>query len=359
MNSIAAARARVGHVYRTARTTLAGAALVLTYHRVAVPPSDPQLLAIAPETFDEQMACIADEFHPISAPELCELITAKRRIPKNAVVVTFDDGYFDLLTEALPVLERHGVPGTAFLNTRQIGTEQERWWDELEHLCLGASGLPTRVELAPEGTAPFAFDVAAANDDSAASGSASDGDSGSALWSIASPAVTPAERLYAALCEYLRPLGPESQDRALDELATLLGAARPQRAAYRSLTAREVRELAASGTMTIGAHTASHRFLSAASAEEQAREISEGRNALEDILGRPVELFSYPYGGHDAVDAGAMAAVKDAGLRCGFANWFGLTFPWTDRYAVPRCPTSATGRAEFSRQLREWFSMGR
>ena len=51
-------------------------------------------------------------------PYWFQLPDAKRR---RAVVITFDDGYEDFLTAALPVLLSHGLGATAFLPTGRIG----------------------------------------------------------------------------------------------------------------------------------------------------------------------------------------------------------------------------------------------
>ncbi len=353
MNAMLSLRARAGTAYRALRSTVAGSALVLTYHRVTTLDRDPQLLCVGPREFDEQMACIAEEYRPVSARGLLEMLAAKRRIPRRTVVVTFDDGYADLLSEALPVLERRGVPGTAFVNTAQIGTDRERWWDELEYLCLGTGASPESLQLEIPGAPAFAFTsrrdpVSREHESTEAT-----------LWNITTRPRDARERLYTALCEHMRPLPPGTQDTTLDALAATLGVQRPERPTRRTLDAKELLALDASGAMEIGAHTASHRFLAAASPAEQASEITRGKTELEALLGRKVDLFSYPFGGRDAIDASAMQAVRDAGLGCGFANWFGLVFPWNDPFALPRCPTSNTGREEFSAQLRTWFSMGR
>ena len=38
-----------------------------------------------------------------------------RRLPAGAVLITFDDGYRDILENALPVLRRHGYPAVIFV----------------------------------------------------------------------------------------------------------------------------------------------------------------------------------------------------------------------------------------------------
>jgi len=91
----------------------------------------------------------------------------------------------------------------------------------------------------------------------------------------------------------------------------------------------------------------------------QESEILGSRRQLEAILEKPVTLFSYPYGGRDSLDRATPRLVRKAGFECAFANWFGLTFPWTDLFTIPRCPTEGRDATGFDDLLDRWFRMGR
>ena len=56
---------------------------------------------------------------------------AAAELPRNALAITFDDGYRDNLTHAAPILARHGLPATIFLATGFIGTAEVPWFDRL------------------------------------------------------------------------------------------------------------------------------------------------------------------------------------------------------------------------------------
>ncbi len=60
------------------------------------------------------------------------------------------------------------------------------------------------------------------------------------------------------------------------------------------LTAGALRELA--GGFEIGGHTLTHPRLPSLSADDARREITDGKRALEEAVGRPVTSFCYPYG---------------------------------------------------------------
>jgi len=85
----------------------------------------------------------------------------------------------------------------------------------------------------------------------------------------------------------------------------------------RFLSVAMMKEMAASGLVDFGSHSASHVNLADAGGDPQVmqREVGASRRFLEGLLGRPVSLFCYPFGGHSQVvrrhvrDAGYAAAV--------------------------------------------------
>ncbi|NMC43001.1 MAG: polysaccharide deacetylase family protein [candidate division Zixibacteria bacterium] len=84
----------------------------------------------------------------------------------------------------------------------------------------------------------------------------------------------------------------------------------------RHLSAEQIRRLSAMGVI-IGSHGVSHRSLTAMNPERRTAELIDSRKTLEDLIGKPVDSLSFPFGRFDdAVVAGAR--------RCGFTTGFGL-----------------------------------
>lgn len=110
-------------------------ARVLTYHRIADVPHDP--FSVSPAAFEEQMRLIADEGRAISLDQLAEFVEGRGTVPVDACLVTIDDGLLSTLSEALPILQRTGVPAVAYVSAGLIGQDfpgmDERYldWDEL------------------------------------------------------------------------------------------------------------------------------------------------------------------------------------------------------------------------------------
>jgi peptidoglycan/xylan/chitin deacetylase (PgdA/CDA1 family) len=70
-------------------------------------------------------------------------------------------------------------------------------------------------------------------------------------------------------------------------------------ATHRILSAEEIRTWAARG-IEFGAHGATHCDLTGVGEEQLRQEVVGSRDALADLLGRPVTAFAYPHGAHDA-----------------------------------------------------------
>jgi peptidoglycan/xylan/chitin deacetylase (PgdA/CDA1 family) len=99
---------------------------ILVYHRVAprYPGVPEPTLNVTPRSFREQLHGLSRrgfQFRPLRA-----VLDAHRKglpVPPRTVVVTFDDGYANVCTEAWPVLHDLRIPTTVFLNTAYLGQE--------------------------------------------------------------------------------------------------------------------------------------------------------------------------------------------------------------------------------------------
>src|SRR6266850_506179 len=102
---------------------------ILSYHRVN-DARDPFFDSLPTEVFEQQMSHVARHYRVFSVEELTDRLR-RGGLPRNAVAITFDDGYRDNLTHAAPILSRHGLPATVFLATSFMGTAEVPWVDRL------------------------------------------------------------------------------------------------------------------------------------------------------------------------------------------------------------------------------------
>jgi peptidoglycan/xylan/chitin deacetylase (PgdA/CDA1 family) len=94
---------------------------ILMYHYIRVPPdrSADRIgwgLSTSPDDFKQQMDYLDRYgYHPITLTELRAYLNGQRPLPDRPVVITFDDGYADLYTQAYPVLRRHHFKAVAYV----------------------------------------------------------------------------------------------------------------------------------------------------------------------------------------------------------------------------------------------------
>ncbi len=92
---------------------------VLMYHSVSDAPAAPtRALSVRPAMFAAQIRYLRRQgFDGLTFGELCQRRLSRQPIPARSLVLTFDDGYADLIEEALPILIEQGFPATVFVTT--------------------------------------------------------------------------------------------------------------------------------------------------------------------------------------------------------------------------------------------------
>jgi peptidoglycan/xylan/chitin deacetylase (PgdA/CDA1 family) len=165
-----AARAKQGlknAVYRALGETVAGAGLrdgaaertlrTLMYHKVNDVPGN--AITVPTSLFDEQMAQLRElGYRAVGLDAVLAHYLRGEPLPQGATLITFDDGYGDVLERALPVLQKYRYPAVVFAPLGYVGATRplphERSfaargivnrtldWDELD--ALEAAGV--RVE---------------------------------------------------------------------------------------------------------------------------------------------------------------------------------------------------------------------
>ena len=257
---------------------------VLTYHRVVDPtrdpvPGDPGIISATPETFSEHVRLLSRYYAPIGIPELETSVRGIKSLPRRAVLVTFDDGYRDFITEAWPILKAHSVPAVLFVPTGYPDRRRPFWWDEVWQLLsssnVGEMLLPAfgRVNMR-----------------------------------------TPAGRATAMTYfrMIMRPMPPSRVDQQLAELRTALGVAAEPASAV--LGWEELRTLAREG-VTVASHGRGHLSMPSLTDEEIVGDIDGARQDFMRELGQTAAVFSYPFGHYDRR---AAQVLRDRGFLAAF-----------------------------------------
>ncbi len=249
--------------------------------------------------------------------------------------MTFDDGYFDNLSEALPVLERHGIPATVFIASGQLGRSDGFWWDDLTRLLV-AEALPKSLTIrGSDGTSTI--DLSAHEHLAELRG-----------WRLSDGVSTPRQRMVQRAYELLRPVPAANREVLMRELLSRAGLPRAGSRAARLMNPNELLDFAQSGLIDVGAHTVTHPDLTTQSIDEQRRELSESRHTLEQILSRPVTMFAYPYG-RFAEDTPGL--LREVGFTCACTGATAVVGPASDLLRLPRLMVEDWNGEDFLRQV--------
>lgn len=340
----------VGVAFRAMREAFANRFVhgprVLVYHRVTSLTSDPQWLAVRPGNFASQLEVLSQEANVVPLDELRRL-QKSGRIPRRTVAITFDDGYADNLLEAAPLLTATKLSATVFVSA--CVEPREFYWDELDRLILLGSGLPSA----------FTLEVAGVRHEFVIEDEANDGSShlsAQHFWNATMPALTCRQKCYLRLCALLKPLDDPDRQAALERLRATLGATGLVRPSHRRLSVQELRQLAATPGISIGAHTVTHAMLSRLPLRRKEEEIRHSKELLEQALASPVSSFAYPYGSRKDFDAESVDLVRGSGFAYACANYSGVIKAGTDPFRLPRELVRDWTGPEFRARLRRWLN---
>jgi peptidoglycan/xylan/chitin deacetylase (PgdA/CDA1 family) len=288
--------------------------LVLLYHRV-LPVADP-LLPEEPDlaTFTAQMDILRAICNVLPLTEAVERLY-RNSLPPRAACITFDDGYLNNLTYAVPTLLARGLPATIFVAA--------------EFLCGGC--MWTDILMESVRCARVVLDLTAI---------------GLGRW----PLNDTAERRQAlrGINRTLKYLDPAERVQQARRVAEIAGVEAPVNV---MLSECQVKQLVKNG-IDVGSHTLSHPILLKVSDDEAKREIFESKAALESIIGVPVKAFAYPNGIPDRDYRRVhVELVRRAGFDVAMSSAWGVCRTSSDRFQLPRMRPWETSMLGFAGRL--------
>jgi peptidoglycan/xylan/chitin deacetylase (PgdA/CDA1 family) len=241
---------------------------VITYHRVANLDDDhllnPRLISATPEVFALQIEHVANNYNAVSIDQVLDVIMNGGQLPDRAVLITFDDAYYDLTEHAWPILKRFQLPGTLFVPTAYPDhPERCFWWDRLYRAFVHTS--KSVLEATPLGSLSLR---------------------------------TRDERLrnLKRIQDFIKSIPHGRAMQLVDEICANLG---ERRTVIRSvLSWNELRHLDEYG-LTIAAHTRIHPMLNQMTTEEIREEVKNSQEDLKKENGKALPVFCYPGGGFD------------------------------------------------------------
>jgi peptidoglycan/xylan/chitin deacetylase (PgdA/CDA1 family) len=241
---------------------------VLTYHRVAdldeKSPFHPRLISATPAVFALQMEYLAKNYNVVSIHDVIRAVQKKAELPERAVLITFDDGYYDFGKIAWPILKKNGLAATVFIPTAYPDQPQlSFWWDRLYRSVI--SSTHPELHCLPGGTLP----LRTLND---------------------------RHTSLKFVQNYIKTLSHNKAMRLVDEICLELRV--PNDGQKSTMSWEELRQLAKEG-VTLGAHTRTHPILTQLPLEKVREEV---RGSIEDLkwaIGNVLPIFCYPNGNYN------------------------------------------------------------
>lgn len=298
-------------------------AVILMYHRVRCEAIDPWEMCVWEENFRRQMEVLHAGFvvHPLS--RIQEILQAGPS-RKRHVFITFDDGYQDNFTAAVPVLRQMGFNATFFIPSVSMEEGPEFWWEAVDRLFWRQPILPGTIEL---GSGQYVFCQRLSEKTRMLRGDLEGG------WS-ANTTLPPSARceLYLNLCSWIKEMEPRDQHVIAGQLLSLCDPEARDPEFSRKMSTFQLKDLLAGG-FEFGSHTAHHPALGHQRGEIQRREISDGNRSLRAFTGTPVTAFAYPHGDYDDRTP---CILKEEGIRIACTVDPGVVTPDSDMLQLPR-----------------------
>ncbi len=234
--------------------------IVLMYHRVtprARTKYHPYLVSASTAAFEQQMEYITRHCKVLSIGQLITYRDSGAPLPKNSVMVTFDDGYRDNYDFAFPILKKYKIPAVISLTTAFVDGTMMFWWDKLGWIIQHTKARAIRI--------------------------------GSTRVSLHNKTHT-----ILVLDDVLKQMKESRRTKILDELARDLKITPPNPGEL-SLSWQQVQEMHSEGIEFAG-HTVHHTILSKVDFPTAKREIDESLRTIERNIGTKVRVFVYPNG---------------------------------------------------------------
>lgn len=266
-----------------------GKMLVLCYHKIYDLDRDWNCIATSLDTFSKQIEYIYNTYGFASSEEFVHDIRDRR------VLLTFDDGYEDNYRNALPIIRAYNIPAIFFVATETVDMQRETWCNELIRIILEGREYPPKIRLYKNGETKL---FRTENDEQRIA-------------------------LYRYLRNIMLGLNAEERKTIFERLKAWAGTDRyPARTTHRMMSREEIRDLSKQKNVLIGCHTVTHPSLRLLTTEQQRYEILQSQKTLEEIIGKKVEQFAYPFGGINDYNITTMNILESLNFKRAYSTTF-------------------------------------
>jgi len=284
------------------RRIFAGRAAILLFHEIQQDCRSELMTGTSVSALEYSLNWLQREGWSIVSLDECLERLARNDRSRRYAVLTFDDGYRDNISVALPILERNFAPFTMYVPTAAPTRSMQSWWLGLRKLFLSRDTV-TIDAMGIRFRCPDFYNKT------------------------------------FALNKVTQWIHDDYQRAAM--LAPMFNKAGISLSALNEayfLNERELRVLARHPLASIGGHTASHPALASLDVLSARAEMADNRHYLEKLLQLPVRHFAYPYGNCRACGPREAHLAKEVGFSTAVTSRHGQISDseLLDHFALPR-----------------------
>lgn len=257
------------------------------YHGVVDDNDDIECWWLMKQTkFENQIKYIKNYFNIISIDEAYDYISTNKDFPKNACVLTFDDGYKNYMTKALPILKAEQVPSTVYI-TAGISASQTMIWADKLFYTLHKTKLKsldlTDIKLG--------------------------------IW----PMYNKHDKIKSIheIVDCLKEFPPKRKNELIEKICKYLEVSHEENSyangnnPFALLSIEDIQKLSLDPLVTIGSHSVNHEILTVLPIKKAEEEIILSKHMLELWINKPINHFSYPDGKYNA-------PIKEIAKKAGY-----------------------------------------
>ncbi|MFC6875016.1 polysaccharide deacetylase family protein [Halobellus marinus] len=252
---------------------------------------------VTPETFKNHIDWLSQNKTIVSLEDLLDYIRGERTLPKNSVILTFDDGYQDYVDQALPVLEEYGVPSTVYISTKLMCEQVAPYEFRLASALRQSDKIYTEIG---------EYDLSTKRN---------------------------VKKAYSELRQQYKHLPPERRNSLIERIGS------PEAKEFKIVTPDTVSQLGTHELVTVGSHSHEHRPLGKLSNSNIKTNMVQSKKILSGILGDHIAHFSFPYG---STSPNSLQVVEQVGYESAVTTEQRTVEPrdWNQCYTLPRLDMS-------------------
>ena len=294
---------------------------IIMYHRFA---EKPEPFKIYRDIFEQQVRFFLKKYNIISLSHYVQVLAGERiDLPRNALVLTIDDGYEDNFLYAFPVLKKYNIPATIFLTTDFISAKAWLWSNKLEYILKNSSKVH------------FSFSVYDVEQ----------------TFHVDTFAGWHQAQLF--LFNYCRNVSDIKKDQLLVALSEELKVKFPEETTqeFAPLTWAQIREMQ-EFNIEYGSHTCTHPIMSRLTDQALERELQSSKREIEKETIAPVRVFCYPNGTKEDISDKVIKAVQHASYKAAVTAIPGFnTIHSQDPFTLKRISISTADQKQLTLRL--------